>query len=110
MSKATFPALLKELEVAITCPSRNRIAVLSSLERLLLHLNSNDTHENCSIVSSYIQSLYVSGSLEWVSDDARLILEDMANILDDTHSHRHIAENFDSTPGQLLRRIRTLMK
>jgi hypothetical protein len=83
------------------------IEVTRALDALLGYLTTpaGRTHSNCRDVDSYF-----SDHEEWI--DAGLpngihgILADMASILHDTCSSPEIAENFDSTPEQLLNRLR----
>ena len=85
------------------------IEVTRSLSSLLEYLTTpaGRTHSNCRDVDSYF-----SDHEEWVDaelpDGIHDILADMASILHDACSSPHIAENFDSTPEQLLNRLRKI--
>jgi len=84
-------------------------AVKHSLMALFEYLSSEDgrTDDNCCAVDSFFMfdDLWVERNLP---DPFHDIFADMAGALHDTVSAPEIAENFDSTPEQLLKRARKL--
>ena len=81
----------------------------NSLINLLEYLSSPNgrTHENCNAINSFFMfdDLWVDRNLP---DHFHDIFADMSSALHDTVSAPEIAENFDSTPEQLLNRAREL--
>ena len=70
---------------------------------------SGRTNANCVAVDSvFTYQLGDHPALEDVPDDLGEIMFDLGGALHDTFSAPHVAENFDSTPEQLLRRLRAL--
>jgi hypothetical protein len=85
----------------------DRIAAI--LEQLLEYLTSQEgrTHANCVAVDSFF--LWTDEwEGEWEDEPSELadILSDMGGALHDTFGAPQMAENFDSTPEQLLERVR----
>ena len=82
-----------------------KAAMLAVLEFLCSAQGRTD--ENCSAVDMFltVDDAGLSGRLPEAYHD---ILADMGGALHDTVTAPHIAENFDSTPEQLLARARTL--
>jgi hypothetical protein len=85
----------------------NRIA--AAVEELLVYLASKEgrTQPNCVAVDHFFR-LGEGWERDWEDEPAELadVLADMGGALHDTISTPEIAENFDSTPEQLLERIR----
>jgi hypothetical protein len=81
----------------------------NSLINLLEYLSSPNgrTHENCNAINSFFMfdDLWVDRNLP---DHFHDIFADMSSALHDTVSAPEIAENFDSTPEQLLKRAKEL--
>ena len=81
----------------------------NSLINLLEYLSSPNgrTHENCNAINSFFmfEDLWVDRNLP---DHFHDIFADMSSALHDTVSAPEIAENFDSTPEQLLKRAKEL--
>jgi hypothetical protein len=79
------------------------------LINLLEYLSSPNgrTHENCNAINSFFMfdDLWVDRNLP---DHFHDIFADMSSALHDTVSAPEIAENFDSTPEQLLKRAKEL--
>lgn len=80
-----------------------------SLERLLVFLVSERgrTDANCSVVSRFMTET----ETEWqdVSGPLRAILDDMSGTLHDSVYAPKIATTFESTPEQLLVRVRSVI-
>lgn len=87
------------------------IQLNSSLENLLFSLTTpiGRTNENCEEADLYFL-LHDGLGFNWdhLPKDYQLILADIGGQLHDTIGHPQIAENFESTPEQLLERIRKL--
>jgi hypothetical protein len=85
----------------------NRVA--GKVAELLEYLSSQEgrTHANCVAVDSFF-CWRDDWEGDWEDEPAELvdILGDMGGALHDTFGAPHIAENFDSTPEQLLARVR----
>jgi len=108
-----------ELEPLLDAVRRELIAdeidhtrLRASLERLLVYLSSPEgrTDANCVATEQYFS---LDDEIEGSSGDRlpegfRSILFDIGGTLHDTVSAPRIAENFQSTPEQLLLRVRAL--
>jgi hypothetical protein len=83
----------------------------SSLENLLFFLTTptGRTKENCWETDLYF-GLHDDHGFDWghLPEDYQLILDDIGGQLHDAIEHPQIAENFESTPEQLLERLRKL--
>ena len=83
----------------------------SSLENLFSFLTTptGRTNENCEETDLYF-CLHEDHGFNWdyLPKDYQLILDDIGGLLHDTIKDPHIAQNFESTPEQLLERIRKL--
>jgi hypothetical protein len=93
-------------------PSPNLAAVHRALKELLLFLSSKRgrTNANCSATDSFFLDI----DDEWGDGRSQLpepyqdLLGDIGGCLHDTVSAPDLAENFDSTPEQLLERLERL--
>ena len=84
-----------------------------TLEEILIWLNNpnNNNDTNCKKIDYYVSYEIISEkSYQEIPEDIQSILFDMGATLHDTHTSPKIAENFDSTPGQLLDRVRKLVR
>lgn len=103
---ALVPAVCEEVE---RCPT-NRLALRTSLETLLGFLSSREgrTDANCRAVDSFFCSPQDHGwEVDWghVPGEFQGILGDLGGTLHDTVAAPDIAQNFESTPEQLLDRV-----
>jgi hypothetical protein len=93
-------------------PSPNLVALHKALKELLLFLSSKRgrTNANCAAADSFFLDI----DDEWGDGRSQLpepyqnLLGDIGGCLHDTVSAPEIAENFDSTPEQLLERLEGL--
>ena len=78
--------------------------------RILRWLNepSNNTDENCRKVDLYVTWKINYAERKRLSQDVEDILFDIGGALHDTYSNPEVAENFQSTPKQLLERASQL--
>ncbi len=103
----------RELMNAVQSILAHNVPDLSELKKSLInlfeYLSSPDgrTNENCNAISSFFKfdDLWVDRNLP---DHFQAIFVDMSGALHDTASAPEIAENFDSTPEQLLKRAKEL--
>jgi hypothetical protein len=83
--------------------------IAAAVEDLLDYMTSREgrTHENCVAIDSFF-CLGEGWERDWEDEPSELadILADLGGALHDTFGAPHIAENFESTPEQLLKRIR----
>lgn len=83
----------------------------SSLCDLLSYLTtpSGRTHENCRDVDLFF-CLHGDNNWNWdhLPEEFRLVLDDIGGQLHDTVEHPEVAINFESTPEQLLDRVRKI--
>jgi hypothetical protein len=103
--------LLNRLRSGILSPRFSRKKALDSLKALLSWLNrpENNTDRNCRRIDSFVSyEMMPETRFKKLPEDIRGILFDMGATLHDTHTSPEIAENFESTPGQLLDRVRKL--
>jgi hypothetical protein len=89
----------------------DRSRLKRSLEDLLQFLASSEgrTHANCVATDSFFT--FHIGEIprsQDLPDDINGIAFDLGGALHDTFTAPHIAENFSSTPGQLLARVKAL--
>lgn len=105
--------ILDNLCLACTAPVLDADAVTTCVRAILdfLVVSENNTNTNCVAVNDFIQiQLLCDPRIEvkigqlppWLHQ----IIQDMGSCLHDAHSHRSIAEAFESTPEQLIRRLR----
>ncbi len=107
----TIDKLLEELQRSCAKSDLSREELKSSIKKVLLWINepSNNTDANCHMIDHFIASDIVS-SKNWdnLPADLQDILFDMGGTLHDTYDDAVIAENFKSTPQQLLDRLNRL--
>lgn len=79
-------------------------------EEILIWLNENNTDENCRKVDIYFSTQVELGekAKKMLPEVVQGIIFDLGSSLHDTHSSPDIANNFESTPEQLLERVRSL--
>ena len=101
--------LVKEIQSILAKGSFDLEELKQSLMALLEYLSSDDgrTDANCQAVDSFfmLDGVWAERNLPVPFHD---IFADMAGALHDTISASEIAENFDSTPEQLLKRAKQL--
>lgn len=104
--------LLNQLRSAVLSTRFSRKKTLSAMEALLSWLNEteNNTDNNCRHVDYFISyEIMPETRYQELPKDIREILFDMGATLHDTHTTPQIAENFESTPRQLLDRVQKLI-
>jgi hypothetical protein len=113
-SKITSPKLNKlinEVRILLIEQPANLPAIKSSLETLLLFLTSPTglTDQNCRETDLFF-CLNEENGFSWkhLPEEYQLIFDDIGMQLHDTIKTPEIAKKFDSTPEQLLARIRML--
>ena len=113
-TKITTPELQKLVAVAhssIIEQPTDFMRLNLSLENLLYFLTTpaGRTKENCEETDLYF-CLHKDNGYNWdhLPEDYQFILDDIGGQLHDTIESPEIAENFESTPEQLLERIRKL--
>jgi hypothetical protein len=101
--------LVKMIQSVLSQDPPQLESLKNSLVALLEYLSSNDgrTDANCNAVDMFFMfnNLWVEKNLP---DPFHDIFADISGALHDTVSSPEIAENFDSTPEQLLRRAKEL--
>jgi len=104
--------LLDHLKDAFDAPQFSRKDILYTIEEVLVWLNElpNNTDANCRKVDYFIASEIIGKPrYHEVPEDIQGLLFDMGSTLSDTFSAPDIAENFESTPAQLLTRVLQLL-
>ncbi len=104
--------LLDLLKDAFNVPQFSRKVILSAIEDVLVWLNElpNNTDANCRKVEYFIVSEIIGKPrYHEMPGDIQGLLFDMGSALSDTFSAPDIADNFESTPTQLLTRVRQLL-
>jgi len=102
-------ALLRSITLA---SSFSRSEVLLALEELMLWINKpeNNSDENCRKVDYFVANEIIPNKkYRELPEDIKEIIFDMGATLHDTHNSPKIAENFYSTPEQLLERVQKLI-
>jgi hypothetical protein len=100
--------LLEDLLQACSQSHVSRPKIKQAMEAVLIWLTQNDTDANCRKVDLFVSIKMDKVLTEKLPEDIHDILFDMGGALHDTHSSLTIAENFLSTPKQLLDRARDL--
>jgi hypothetical protein len=102
-------ALLIQLKDA--CLTGDAARILNALEALLEWLTApgNNTDKICRAIDVYVCTEIWQLLPDNLTEDIRELLYDVGGQLHDTHRAREVAENFDSTPEQLLARTRRLV-
>ncbi len=104
--------LLVRLKLIILASPFSRSEVLLALKELLLWLNKpeNNSDNNCRKVDYFVANEIIPNKkYHGLPEDIKEILFDMGATLHDTHNSPRIAENFYSTPAQLLERVQKLI-
>jgi hypothetical protein len=71
----------------------------------------NNTDDNCKKIDYFVAyEIVTKKEFELIPDEIKEILYDLGASLSDTHTAPDVAENFESTPEQLLKRVRKLME
>lgn len=81
------------------------------MKELLLWLNlpENNTDNSCKQIDDFIAiEIIADKRFKQIPENIRNILFDMGATLHDTHTSPRIAENFESTPAQLLARVQNI--
>ena len=105
-------SLLTRLRSITLAPSFSRSEALLVLKNLLLWLNKpeNNSDKNCRKVDYFVANEIITNKkYHELPEDIKGILFDMGATLHDTHNSPRVAENFYSTPAQLLERIQKLI-
>lgn len=97
---ASWEKALNRVPIDVPNLIRETKAVLS-----FLCVPKNNTNENCRKVDAFVCLLISEVDLSSLNQDIRTIIIDMGMNLHDTHANPEVADNFQSTPCQLLRRI-----
>lgn len=102
--------LLLQLKIVVEKPNASELGVKSALEDLLVWLNdtANNTDENCRKVDTFVATGISIEARVKLSPQVQDLLFDVGGQLHDTHSAPSVARNFESTPEQLLARVRAL--
>ena len=102
--------MLARLKETCDTPNFSRADIKEAMLDILVWLNdpANSADANLEKISYFVLIEIADSEKERLPDDIRLILFDMGAQLDDTFSAPDIAKNFESTPEQLLERVRTL--
>jgi hypothetical protein len=104
--------LLEAAHARLSEEGLDETATKQALMRLIEYLASSEgrTNANCVAVDTFfmleLDRVFLEDKLP---DDILGIVSDLGGALHDTFESPHIAENFESTPEQLLGRIRNMM-
>ncbi len=105
--------ILNQLKLITLSKSLSREKVLHTLELILLWLSNpqNNTNENCQKIDSFVAyEIIPQKEYEAIPEDIKVILFDIGASLSDTHTSPEVAVNFESTPSQLLERVKKLLE
>lgn len=103
--------LLGAVYAEVACPTTDLRALRAALEALLSFLASTGgrTHANCVAADAFfMHNDRWERDWEHLPESYQDVLGDLGGALHDTVSAPDIAENFDSTPEQLLAQVRRL--
>jgi len=106
----TIQNLLEQLKHVCSESNISEERIKSAIAAILLWLNDSDnnTDENCRRISIFIVTQVSNNVYERLPQDIQEVLFDMGAALYDTHTATQVAENFSSTPQQLLDRIKKM--
>jgi hypothetical protein len=109
MADSKTTAMVEELRDALTAETIDLRQVVQRLDALLQYLCSPEGRmdANCRFVDSFFME-HDSWAEQGLPAPLHDIFADMAGALHDTCSAPNIARNFDSTPEQLLARVRNV--
>jgi hypothetical protein len=109
--------LLAALERSLRGDRCDTMLVADAVRRVLELLNTqeHDTDEDCRLVDQFVglrllEDSRVQERVKRLPSALASIIEDMGMCLHDTHGARAIAEDFESTPQQLLTRLKTFLE
>ena len=106
-----LPPLLAAVYTEVVSPEPDLGALQRALEALLVFLSSSAgrTNANC-VAADHFFMLNDRWERDWehLPDQFQDILGMLGDALHDTVSAPEVAENFDNTPEQLLRRLRQI--
>lgn len=107
MKDAKISELVAEVQVALVSQPTETSKIIGTVEALLSHLSSplGRTDSNCRYVDSFFMDHDEWAYLD-LPDPLHDIFADISGALHDTCTAPHVAENFDSTPEQLLNRLK----
>jgi hypothetical protein len=114
---ASIHGVLASLERSLRGDRCETMIVGEAVRRVLELLNTqeHDTDQDCRLVDQFVGLHLLEDSL--VQERVRrlpsalaLIIEDMGMCLHDAHGARAIAEDFGSTPQQLLARLKSFLE
>ncbi len=108
MTEYFLEKLLSNLKNELNKEPKDICQLIKCVQDLLLWLCENNTAKNCSTVDREVFLIISNADIDSLPLDLKEILGDIGGILHDTHENPEIAENFFSTPPQLLRRIREI--
>ncbi len=108
MMHKTIDELLEHLLQACVRPAFSRREIKRAIEDVLVWLTEHDTDANCRKVDLFVSTRIGMEVRDGLPKDVDEILFDMGGALHDTHTSPEVAENFWSTPQQLLERTRKL--
>jgi hypothetical protein len=111
MTSSEIDKLTENVRQLLNEKSTNLGKLQSALEQLLTFLTTSvgRTDANCRTVDSFFM-LHAENGFSWdhLPEELQAILDDMSMQLHDTVSSPQVAENFESTPEQLLARLRRI--
>lgn len=102
--------LIEDVYQQINKPDSNLSAIKVYLEKLFIYLTTSTGRTSANCYTTDLFFTLANWNVNWEVYPERLkeIIDDIGGALHDTITHPEIAENFSSTPEQLLDRIRNL--
>ncbi len=102
--------LLDNLNQACASRDVSKAEVKAAIEGVLEWLidPNHNTEENCRKISMFVTTQISSEAIDRLPKEIQDLLFDMGAALYDAYRDRPISENFESTPEQLLKRVRQL--
>ncbi len=99
---------LLALKEAVTSLQLTMDEFISVTEAILIWLNENNTDENCRHIDIFVSTEIDLETRRKLPEEVQSLLFDMGGALHDTHTDPDVASNFESTPEQLLERVRAM--
>lgn len=99
---------LQTLKEVVTAIQFSRVDFISVTEAIMIWLNENNTNENCRLIDIFVSTEIDLENRRRLPEEVQSLMFDMGGALHDTHTDPEVARNFESTPEQLLERVRAM--
>ncbi|MBW2738079.1 MAG: hypothetical protein JRE64_04350 [Deltaproteobacteria bacterium] len=98
--------ILEELIRVVRCPTWDVDSLIDACTKVLSYLVAHPTDENCRYVDRCLNQQLSERLPPWIPVELQNVVDDMRCILHDAIMNPEVAEAFESTPAELLRRLK----